>query len=80
MAIKILSAVYGTNNAAKDVTENVQKLVSNGNDDITVNNSNLGCDPDGGKHKLFGVIYMLETGEQRALCCKEGETLDLIKS
>ena len=79
MAIKIMSAVYGTNKTAKNVTDKAQKLVNNGNDDITISNDNFGCDPDPGTTKIFGVIYMLETGEKRALCGLEGQTIDLIK-
>jgi len=78
MPIQVLAAVYGTNNAGIDVTAICQNLVSNGNDDIPVNNDSMQGDPDPGATKSFGILYSLDGAQKLALTATEGQTLDLI--
>jgi hypothetical protein len=78
MAIKISSALYGCSRGGADVTDAVQNLVNNGNDDVKVTNQNMGGDPAQGHDKFFSVKYMLENGTECIKCCKENETLDLV--
>ena len=78
MTIKIKSAAYGTTKAGNDVTDIVQALVNNGNDDIPINNGTLGPDPDVGAKKQFGIVYTLANGTTLARAATEGDTLDLV--
>ncbi len=75
--IKVLAAVYGSKRKAKDVTMICQHLVDHGNDDIPVNNVQMGGDPSPGDAKYFGITYEVDgVVDQRA--AKEGETIDLV--
>jgi hypothetical protein len=81
MAITVLAAVYGTTTNGNDVTSICQGLVTPGNDDIPVNNTTLGPDPDVGVVKSFGILYSspgLNNGNPIALACQENTTLDLV--
>ena len=78
MAILIQAAVYGTLTKGKDVTSIVQEIVSQGNNDILVNNNVMGGDPDFGVQKRFAVLYASPHGELCARACLEGETIDLV--
>lgn len=78
MAIKIQSAFYGVQGVGKDVTQIVQNIVKNGNDDVPINNTAMGGDPAPGKQKVFGVLYFLEDGSYRAMTGTEGTILDLV--
>ncbi len=79
--IKVLAAVYGTTKNGNNVTVACQNLVNPGNDDIPVNNTTLGPDPDPGATKYFGILYTnpaQNNGNPIALGAKEGQTLDLV--
>ncbi len=82
MALTIIYAVYGTTNKSANVTEICQQAVNNGNDDIPVNNTFMGGDPDFGVVKSFAIVYRLQTatnpGCYVALTATEGATLDLV--
>lgn len=78
MAIKIIGASYGATNAGADVTAIVQKMVNNGNDDITVTNQTMGGDPAPNIKKQFGVVYQLPNGTIQARCAIEGQSIDLV--
>lgn len=82
MAITINYAVYGTTNKSKDVTQICQKIVSTGNDDIPVNNTSMGGDPDPGVVKSFAIVYQVplapNPGCYTTKTAKEGDTLDLV--
>lgn len=81
MGINVLAAVYGTTTAGIDVTAICQNLVDNGEDDIPVNNTTMGSDPDPGVVKSFGIIYsdqQLNGGSPIALACQENATIDLM--
>lgn len=81
MGINILAAVYGTTTAGNNVTTICQNLVDNGEDDIPVNNTTMGSDPDVGVVKSFGIVYsdpQLNNGNPIALGCLENATLDLM--
>lgn len=78
MSIKIHQAIYAAKNSGADVTKIVQALVDNGNDDITVNNSTMGGDPDFGQVKSFCVSYTLADGQGPIFKgCQENGKLDL---
>lgn len=77
--IKVISALYGCSRAGVDVTNTVQKLVDNGNDDIKVTNENMGGDPCQGHDKFFAIRYKLENSEELIRCVKENETIDLVE-
>lgn len=73
-------AVYASNNKGEDVTPVVNALISDGNDDIPVNNVSFG-DPDVGATKYFMVWYTssgLNSGNPIGLAAQEGATVDLI--
>jgi len=79
--IKVLAAVYGTTKNGNNVTQICQNLINPGNDDIPVNNSTLGPDPDPGATKYFGILYLnpaQNNGVPIALGAKEGQTVDLV--
>jgi len=81
MGINILAAVYGTTTAGINVTAICQNIINNDNDDIVVDNSTMGSDPDVGVVKSFGLLYtdeQLNNGHPIALCCQENATLDLM--
>ena len=78
VAIEIIAAVYGTENAGSDVTAVVQTMVDNGNDDVPVNNQAMQGDPDKGVRKYFGILYRLPDGRTLARTAVEGTTLDLV--
>jgi hypothetical protein len=80
MAITVLAAVYGTATNGNDVTSICQGLVSTGNDEIPVNNTTLGPDPDFGVVKSFGILYVVGSGNPIALACQENTNLTLITS
>lgn len=82
MAIKIVSAVYGTTNSQVDVTGICQQMVDNGNDDITVDNTTMGGDPDVGVVKSFAIIYQVpgapNPGCYRTMITTARTTIDLV--
>lgn len=78
MAIKIIAASYGATKAGADVTAIVQKMVSNGNDDILVTNQSMGGDPAPNIKKQFGVVYQLPNGKIQARGAIEGQSIDLV--
>ncbi|MEO0468273.1 MAG: hypothetical protein AAF206_01535 [Bacteroidota bacterium] len=78
MALNILAAVYGSDNAGADVTERVRELTVTGNDDITISNGNLGGDPVPNVKKRLAVIYQLPTGQVLSRTGEEGTTIDLV--
>lgn len=81
MSFTVLAAVYGTTSAGNNVTEICQAILNNDNDDIPVNNTSMGSDPDVGVVKSFGILYtepQLNNGNPIALCCQENATLDLM--
>jgi hypothetical protein len=81
MGITVLAAVYGTTTKGNNVTALCQQIVDNGNDDILVNNTNMGGDPDPGVVKSFGILYTnpgLNNGNPIALGCLENTSLDLV--
>ncbi|RKH12091.1 hypothetical protein D7V97_09465 [Corallococcus sp. CA053C] len=81
MAITVISAVYGTTRKQVDVTQICQQAVASGNDDISVNNTFMGGDPDFGVQKSFAIIYRLENAQNPScytvMACNEGSNLDL---
>ena len=77
-AITVVSAVYGTQNNGNDVTAICQYLVNNGNDQIPVNNTYLGPDPDPGNTKEFAILFQVNDGGFQVLACQEGTTLTLV--
>lgn len=79
MAIKVIAAAYGTTSNGIDVTEIVQARLDAGNDDVMVDNDDLGGDPDVGVTKLFGILYTLPDGNTYARCAVEGDKLELIE-
>jgi hypothetical protein len=78
MAIKVIAAVYGTTTNGSDVTEIVQKRLDTGNDDVLIDNDDMGGDPDPGVVKQFGILYSLPDGSICARCAVEGDKLELI--
>lgn len=78
MAITVIAAVYGTRSNGNDVTALVQARLDAGNDDVLVENSYLGGDPDVGTVKQFGILYKLPDGTNCARCAVEGDKLELI--
>ncbi|AGP40475.1 hypothetical protein BE04_44275 [Sorangium cellulosum] len=82
MALKIVYAVYGTTNSSVNVTQICQQAVSTGNDDIPVNNTFMGGDPDIGVVKSFAIVYQRQTaanpGCYTVMTATEGDTLDLV--
>lgn len=78
--ITVLQAIYASANKGVDVTKICQGLVDKGNDDIKVNNTTLGGDPDSGNPKGFQITYTLRsTGNAvYAMTAGEGEKLDLV--
>ena len=79
MAIKVIAAVYGTSANGNDVTAIVQARLDAGNDDVLVDNDDLGGDPDEGNIKQFGILYTLPDGNTYARCAVEGDKLELIE-
>jgi hypothetical protein len=87
MAITIINAAYGTTNNTANVTSICQQLVASGNDDIPVNNSTMGGDPDPGVIKSFAIVYLLANATNPAsgggaacysvMTAIEGQTIDL---
>jgi hypothetical protein len=77
-AIKVLSAVYGTQVNGNNVTAVCQYLVNNGNDQIPVNNTYLGPDPDSGYTKEFAILYQVNGSAPMVLSCQENTTLTLV--
>lgn len=78
MALKIVCAFYGDPNKGADVTNTVQSIVANGNDDVLISNGTLGGDPDFGVKKQFGAVYFDAQGIIRSVVGVEGQTLDLV--
>ena len=81
MGTTVLAAIYGTTTKGNNVTALCQQLVDTGNDDILVNNTNMGGDPNPGVVKSFGILYTnpaLNNGNPIALGCQENATLDLV--
>jgi hypothetical protein len=80
MAIHVVAAAYGSKTKGADVTEIVQKRLTDGNDDVIVTNEKLGGDPHPHEKKRFGIVYQLvENGPTLARCATEGETFELIE-
>lgn len=79
MAITVIAAVYGTSSKGNDVTAIVQARLDAGNDDVLVDNDELGGDPDVGIVKQFGILYTLPDGTTCARCAVEGDKLELIE-
>jgi hypothetical protein len=77
MPLRIILAVYGTNQAGNDVTSVCQNLVYTGNDDIAVNNTAMQGDPHPGFPKYFGIYYEVD-GRGMYRAGKEGDTIDLV--
>lgn len=61
--LRILKAFYGAGNAQVNVTENLQKRISNGQLAINVNNDIMGHDPIQGVWKALIIRYETEQGE-----------------
>jgi hypothetical protein len=83
MSITVIAAVYGTVNNGFNVTTICQGFVSGTNDDITVNNTTMGGDPDRGVKKSFVIAYWapdINNGNLCVLGCLEGTTIDLAPS
>lgn len=63
-----------------DVTQLCQDIVNSGNDDITVNNTTMGGDPDSGIVKSFAIVYQLPTatdpGCYATVTANENQTID----
>jgi hypothetical protein len=80
-SIKVIFAVYASENKGEIVTHKCQELVNTGNDDIPVNNNTFG-DTDPGSKKYFTIMYTTPgpSGEPigHAKGCQEGVTLDLV--
>ena len=76
-SITIIAAVYASNNTGKDVTAVCNQLVSQGNDDIPVNNTSFG-DPDHGQRKYFTITFSVNNGPPQYMGAEEGTTLDLV--
>ncbi|MBD8657140.1 hypothetical protein IFT68_16105 [Oxalobacteraceae sp. CFBP 13730] len=79
MALKIITAFYGDATRGADVTAQVQAIVANGNDDVSISNQSLGGDPDIGTRKQFGAVYFHENGTIASIVGQEGDTLDFVK-
>jgi hypothetical protein len=77
-AIRVLSATYGTQVNGNNVTAICQYLVNNGNDQIPVNNTYLGPDPDSGYTKEFAILYQVNNNAPMVLSCQEDTTLTLV--
>lgn len=81
-AITVNFAVYGAlpdgnENAckAKDVTSVLQKLITNGDGIVKINNSNMDGDPCKGYHKHFGA-QITRDGGTYYYACQEDQTID----
>ena len=77
-AITVLNATYGTQVNGNNVTAICQYLVNNGNDQIPVNNTYLGPDPDIGYTKEFAITFQVNGGSPTILAAQEGTTLTLV--
>jgi 1-phosphatidylinositol phosphodiesterase len=71
--VKIISAAYGTKNAALVVTEKVQQLVDKGETRIAASNKLFG-DPSPGHTKHLAINYLFN-GVKLAGACKEHQTV-----
>jgi hypothetical protein len=72
--LQIDRAYWGLNNRTNDVTQLLQRQVSNGSLVIQATNRNLGGDPWPGADKVLTVIYRYN-GREQTSTVKEGNTL-----
>lgn len=61
--LRIIKAIYGAGNAQVDVTENMKKMISNGQLAVKVNNETMGHDPVQGIWKALIIRYETREGE-----------------
>src|SRR5713226_1509634 len=74
--LRIISASYGYGDRAANVTEQLQRLIQNGQLSITVNNDSMGGDPAPNRPKRLNVTYS-DRGRTRSVTVMEGDTLNL---
>jgi hypothetical protein len=77
-ALQIKFAVYGNGNSCIDVTNSVQRIVDEGNDDVYVMPStfNIPYDPAFGIQKQF-IAWYTRNGKLMGITGLDGETVDL---
>ncbi|TBR43547.1 hypothetical protein CBF23_005060 [Marinomonas agarivorans] len=77
MFITVLAATYATGNKGKDVTNQVQALVLNGQTSFQVNNTTMKGDPDVGTVKHFSMTYIKDEGPIHYRGVREGDTVTI---
>lgn len=79
MALRIVSARYGSDNRYNDVRDRLQGMVSGTSLSVKADNAILGGDPAVGKDKVLEVTYEW-SGSVYAASVKEGRTMNLPES
>ena len=81
--INVTSAIYASNRKGKDVTQACVQILNPPdkppNDDIPVNNTSFGPDPDPNYKKYFTITFTVN-GQTQYMGAEEGTTLDVSPS